>query len=106
MHSSTHMLSMLSNWIFQQDGATMVSRQECYCDGMASSVTRSQSNREYVGHLKRVVQEKNPANMGEFWTAINDAWKEFPHDRLVNLIDSMPKRCEEVIKAKGVPTSY
>ena len=57
-------------------------------------------------HLKTIVQEKNPKNVKELWTAVNAAWEGFPRERLVNLIDSMSSRCEAVIKARGGPTNY
>ena len=57
-------------------------------------------------HLKSVVQKKNPHNVKELWTVINAAWNEFPHERLLKLIDSMPNRCKVVIKARGGPTRY
>ena len=57
-------------------------------------------------HLKSVVQKKNPHNVKELWTVINEAWNEFPHKRLLKLIDSMPNRCKAVIKARGGPTGY
>ena len=112
---STHTLSMPRNWIFQQDNATChtsrLVQQWFHNENVTVMEWPAQSPdlnpiENMWDHLKRVVQEKNPANMGELWRAINDAWKEFRHDCLVNLIDSMPRRCEEVIKAKGGPTNY
>ena len=57
-------------------------------------------------HLRRTVQEKNPKNVKDLWTSRHDAWKEFPGERLLNLIDSMPNRCKAVFKAREDPTSY
>ena len=56
--------------------------------------------------LKNFVQKKNPHNVKELWTVINAAWNEFPCERLLKLIDSMPNRCKDVIKARGGPTRY
>ena len=46
-------------------------------------------------HLKRTVGEKNPKNTKELWKSVKDAWNEFPHERLLNLIDSMPT-CQQM----------
>ena len=57
-------------------------------------------------HLKSTVQVKNPKNAKELWTSVKDAWNEFPRERLLNLIDSMPNRFKAVIKASGGHTRY
>ena len=112
---STHTLSMPRNWIFQQDNATChtsrLVQQWFHNENVTVMEWPAQSPdldpiENMWDHLKRFVHEKNPANMGELWTAINDVWKEFRHNCLVNLIDTMPRRCEEVIKAKGGRTNY
>ena len=109
------MLSMPRGWIFQQDNAT------CH----TSRLVKQWFNDENVtvmnwpaqspdlnplenlwDHLKRVVHKNNPHNVKEVWTVINEAWNEFPHERLLKLIDSMPNRCKAVIKARGGPTRY
>jgi hypothetical protein len=33
-------------------------------------------------------------------------WDTIPTSVLINLVDSMPRRCGTVIKAKGFPTKY
>ena len=104
------MLSMPTGWLFQQDNAT------CH----TSRLVKQWFNDENVtvmnwpaqspdlnplenlrDHLKSVVH-----NVKELWTVINEAWNEFPHERLLKLIDSMPNRCKPVIKARGGSTRY
>ena len=40
------------------------------------------------------------------WEAVQQAWESIPLSTLINLVDSMPRRMREVIKAKGGPTRY
>ena len=53
-----------------------------------------------------MVQEQNPTNVTELWSAVKAAWQGFPLDKLINLINSMPRRCKEKIKACGGGTKY
>ena len=57
-------------------------------------------------HLKTIVQEKNPTNNADLRTAINDAWQPFLIEKLTKLINSMPRRCDAIIRGKGQPTKY
>ena len=56
--------------------------------------------------LKTMVQEQNPTNVTELWSAVKAAWQGFPLDKLIILINSMPRRCKAVIKARGGATKY
>lgn len=60
------------------------------------------------GHLKtRLNQyEKPPKGMLELWERVETEWNEISKETCVNLIDSMPKRIEAVLKAKGKWTKY
>ena len=51
-------------------------------------------------------RERRPQNEKELFTVLENAWKRLPRDLLTNLVDSMPRRCAEVIKSKGYPISY
>ena len=53
-----------------------------------------------------MVQEQNPTNVTELWSAVKAAWQGFPLDKLIILINSMPRRCKAVIKACGGATKY
>ena len=109
------MLAMPRGWIFQQDNATChtsILVKQCFKDENITVITWPAQSLDLNpienmwDHFKRTVQEKNPKNVKELWTSVHDAWKEFPRERLLNLIDSMPNRCKAVLKQRGGPTSY
>ena len=57
--------------------------------------------------LKKLVALERVSNRRELIEAIVDAWFHvIAPEHLEQLVDSMPKRCEAVIKAKGYPTKY
>jgi len=57
--------------------------------------------------LKDKVSEKHPANTKELQEAIKAVWVlELSAEYCRHLVESMPKRLEAVIKAKGGPTKY
>lgn len=53
-----------------------------------------------------IVKDSNPKNLDELWRAIKSAWDTIPSDRCKRLVESLPKRCREVIRSKGYPTKY
>ena len=57
--------------------------------------------------LKDKVTEKQPTNTKELEEAIKAVWVlELSAEYCRSLVESMPKRLEVVIKAKGGPTKY
>jgi transposase len=58
--------------------------------------------------VKRAVynQPKKPKNLVELEKMVKSAWKAIPLDRIQVLVDSMPRRVEACIAAKGGPTKY
>lgn len=60
------------------------------------------------GHLKKTIggHEKAPAGMLELWERIQKKWEDIPKEVCQNLIESMPRRVEAVLKAKGGYTKY
>lgn len=56
--------------------------------------------------LERATAGRKPTSKDELFQILNEAWKNIPLDTLIKLVDSMPKRCEAVIKAKGYATKY
>ena len=50
--------------------------------------------------------EKPASGMKELWERIQDVWLAIKKETCLNLIDSMPKRMQAVIKAKGYWTKY
>jgi hypothetical protein len=59
-------------------------------------------------HLKRKLEEYPTAPKGvwEVWERVVEVWNNIPPEVCQNLITSMPRRLEAVIKAKGGHTKY
>ena len=59
-------------------------------------------------YIKRNLRKrtKKPSSLNQLFDFILDEWKAIPSQILVNLIDSMPRRIEAVIKNKGGHTKF
>ena len=59
-------------------------------------------------HLKRQLNRYEKASSGilELWERVQDEWWKIPPKTCQDLIESMPRRCEAVIRAKGRWTKY
>ena len=59
-------------------------------------------------HLKQQLNayEVPPAGIHELWDRVQVEWEAIPAEVCRNLIESMPRRVEAVIKAKGGQTKY
>jgi hypothetical protein len=59
-------------------------------------------------HLKRKLAEHEIPRKGilELWDRVEVEWNKIPPEVCQNLIESMPRRIEAVIKAKGGYTKY
>lgn len=51
-------------------------------------------------------QKKKPSNVAELEKCVKKLWKAIPRETIENLVDSMPRRIQAVIAAKGGPTKY
>ena len=49
---------------------------------------------------------KPPESVDELWERVQDEWNKIPVETVQNLIDSMPKRINAVLKARGGYTKY
>ena len=47
-----------------------------------------------------------PKGVWEIWERVAEVWNEIPPEVCQNFIESMPRRLEAVIKAKGGHTKY
>src|ERR1043165_4385 len=57
--------------------------------------------------LKRLVSPKRPANRECLIAAIIECWFHvITNEHLHALVESMPRRCQAVIDARGYPTKY
>lgn len=114
-NTSTHTLSLLCNWIFQQDNApchTACSVQQWF-EGEGIEVMKWPSQSPDLNPIENLwdqvatrVHEQNPNNLQELWEAVKTAWYSMPQERIKTLIGSMPRRCDAVIKMKGGATKY
>jgi len=59
-------------------------------------------------HLKKKLAKYQTALKGvwEIWERVMEVWNNIPPEVCQNLIESMPRRLEAVIKAKGGHTKY
>lgn len=58
------------------------------------------------GILKRQVRKRRPTSKKDLLKICKEEWDRVPHETILSLINSMPRRCEAVIKARGGPTKY
>ena len=57
--------------------------------------------------MKNKVLEKHPSSLDALQTAIKEVWvREISANYCCKLVDSMPRRLQEVIKSKGSDTKY
>lgn len=103
-------------YIFQQDGAPCHTAKKCiaWCKKNKVELLDWPGNSPDLNpienlwaRLKRAVAAKRPSNKRQLTEAVIHAWHHIiaPTD-LEKLVDSMPSRCDAVIKAKGYPTRY
>lgn len=59
-------------------------------------------------HVKKELNkyEKPASGMKELWDRVQDVWDKIDKETCLNLIDSMPRRIQAVIQAKGYWTKY
>lgn len=56
--------------------------------------------------LDSTCRNRDCKNAAELFETLQNAWNSLPVDILRRLVDSMPRRCADVIKSKGWPTKY
>lgn len=56
--------------------------------------------------IDKAIKEKKPTNIDNLYAAIQNAWNNISMDRCIRLIESMPRRCQEVIRNKGLHIKY
>lgn len=102
-------------WIFQQDNASVHTSkivQEYLAERKASilpwpALSPDLSPIENLwGIVSRRVYLRNYQTVEELWEGVQAEWNAVSPDLLASLYDSMPRRCEAVLKAHGYPTKY
>lgn len=56
--------------------------------------------------VKRKIAGRHFHSQNQLWEGVLEAWNSIPLDTIINLINSMPRRIESVIKSRGGPTKY
>lgn len=56
--------------------------------------------------VKRNVELRRPKNLSELELFLGEEWEKIPNNLLINLVNSMPQRCREVIEKNGERISY
>lgn len=57
-------------------------------------------------YLEDMTKDRRCKNGDELFQCLEKAWNQIPINYLRALIDSMPERCEEVVRTKGWPTKW
>lgn len=56
--------------------------------------------------LDRRLGSRHFSNKADLFKTLKKEWHSIPLKNLIKLVDSMPERCREVIKANGLFTKY
>ena len=56
--------------------------------------------------VEKKVRERKYRNADELFKGLQAAWESVPRDFCRKMVDSMKRRCQAVIKAKGFATKY
>jgi transposase len=113
--SSKRKLRLQNNFIFQQDGdpkhtAKIVS--EWFTKNRIKKLDWPAQSPDMnpIEHLwtiiKRKVRERAPTNKTELEKVLREEWELLDKDTMKKLVESMPQRVAEVIKARGGHTHY
>jgi transposase len=115
LHDSAEIMNLDNDFIFQQDNAgchvskyTMEFFNE---NGINLLEWPAQSlDLNPIEHIwsfmKKKLLNQVLKNKGELINKLNEIWNSLPRELVKNLIDSMPRRCEAVIRANGGHTRY
>lgn len=115
LHASARKLRLSRSFIFQQDGDPKHTSKV-----VAEWFRKKKVNvLEWVAQspdlnpiehlwaiLKIKVREQGPTNLNELKRVITGEWIKMDPKVINNLVESMPRRCEAVIKAKGGHIDY
>jgi transposase len=56
--------------------------------------------------VKRNVELRKPKNLSELESFLGEEWEKIPNSLLINLVNSMSRRCNDVIEKNGDRISY
>lgn len=115
LHSSARKLRISRGLIFQQDGDPKHTSKLVANWFRQKKVTvlewpAQSPDLNPIEHLwsilKKKVQEQNPSNINNLKEIIKVEWSKIDQKITSNLVESMPRRCQAVINAKGAHTKY
>ncbi|KAL1447109.1 hypothetical protein WDU94_001930, partial [Cyamophila willieti] len=106
---------MPPTWIFQQDNDPkhkskhiqgMMKSSQINCLEWPSQSADLNPIEHLWEELDRRVRGRQYSNQEQFYEVLKEEWNNIPLSVLHKLVDSMRRRCEAVIKAKGFATKY
>lgn len=104
-----------NQWIFQQDNSPIhkakIVNKFIENSNIQTLVWPAQSPdlspiENAWAEIKRRTKDRNPSNEEQLFQLMLNEWNNLDGNYLTSLIESMPKRCIEVIKNKGYPIKY
>lgn len=72
---------------------------------MVRAIFQFKSNRDFLEQLI-TVDNKKPSNINQLYHIVESAWNKIPVDCCIHLINSMPRKCAEMIEKKDGPIKY
>ena len=106
---------ILRGWTFQHDNdpkhtsklvtELLAQKKVCFLERPSQSPDLNPIEHLWE-HIERKISVRKPSNQHDLFELIKCTWEEIPIDVLINLVDSMPHRCNAVVAAKGFPKKY
>lgn len=103
------------NCVFQQDGASCHTSKSttAWLDQQNFEILPWTANSPDLspieniwGEMKKELRKRQPRNKEELQATLNTVWETMPTQRILKFIDSVPRRIQAVIAAKGGVTKY
>ena len=115
LHESANMMNLGEGFIFQQDNASchvsnhtmkFFTANEIELLEWAAQSPDLNPIENLWSFMKKELSKMVIKNKQDLITKFNEIWSVIPEAYVKNLIDSMSRRIEEVLRSNGGPTSY
>jgi hypothetical protein len=115
LQESVEMLNLPGDWVLMQDNDPKHTAKDSQAFLLTNGVIvlkwPSQSPdlnpiEHLWEHLKRVFSGRGSRNGKQIFEQVKEEWERIPPEVCLTLVNSMPNRLREVIKAKGGHTKY